>query len=498
MNKKILLLLGVIVLSSGLVASLMLSRGHNWGDDFAAYILQAQSLVRGSVGEFIKSNTFTIEQSSYRFSPIIYPWGFPLLLAPVYAIFGMKILAFKALLTCCYMLFLAAFFLLARTRTSDIDAVLVTAFMAFNLRMLDAQNEILADLPFLMWSTISLWLVERYASNDWTSGAGIGFGVLTGLAISMAAITRFNGVILFGALAAAQFLSLRANRRSNGYTARQLRFAAIPYAVFGLCYGTQALLLPQLGSGLVEPWQTFSLQGLLHNLWYYFVLPGDFLQESMLGGNVLYAVLLVFFALTVAQRRTRDAPLLLYGLATVVLYVSFPLTQGPRYIFPILPIFFLFAFQGMKEAAGKLRPGLRRRAVSLLYTLWIGLAVVSLGASLVEARDNLLRGRQDADGPFSTGAIPMFSFIRNATPADSVIVFRKPRAMHLFTDRDSILASDCADLAKGNFVVIAKERTAYDQLPLDRIEACDASVSLTRVSGKGDFVIYSISPRPPG
>ena len=39
--------LGIIVVISGVVGFLMLNRGHDWGDDFAAYILQAQALVRG-------------------------------------------------------------------------------------------------------------------------------------------------------------------------------------------------------------------------------------------------------------------------------------------------------------------------------------------------------------------------------------------------------------------------------------------------------------------
>src|SRR5687767_3820760 len=102
MNKPVLLTLGLIVLVSGVISFSLLTRGHIWGDDFASYIMQSKSILDGRMGEFLERNTFTVNESSYPPGPAAYPWGFPLLLAPVYAIFGMSALAFKLVNTFFY------------------------------------------------------------------------------------------------------------------------------------------------------------------------------------------------------------------------------------------------------------------------------------------------------------------------------------------------------------------------------------------------------------
>jgi hypothetical protein len=85
----------VIVLLSALLSISLLSRGHVWWDDFASYIMQAQSLLHGDTDEFMQRNAFTIRESSYPIGPIAYPWGYPVLLAPVLYFFGVKVLALK-------------------------------------------------------------------------------------------------------------------------------------------------------------------------------------------------------------------------------------------------------------------------------------------------------------------------------------------------------------------------------------------------------------------
>jgi hypothetical protein len=83
-----------------------LTNGHDWGDDFAAYIMQAKSITEGRHSEFIEANRFTIEQSSYPIGPVAYPWGFPVLLAPFYALFGLNMIALKSVSIICFLLFL--------------------------------------------------------------------------------------------------------------------------------------------------------------------------------------------------------------------------------------------------------------------------------------------------------------------------------------------------------------------------------------------------------
>ncbi|HEY8092323.1 MAG TPA: hypothetical protein VID93_01020, partial [Acidimicrobiales bacterium] len=101
----------VVLLGATLVLCLFLLRpGHDWGDDFALYIHQAKALAQGNVHALYEQNRFTVEQSAWHtFSPYTYGWGFPLLLAPLYALFGISFTAFKNLEIVLYLGFLTAF-----------------------------------------------------------------------------------------------------------------------------------------------------------------------------------------------------------------------------------------------------------------------------------------------------------------------------------------------------------------------------------------------------
>ena len=96
----------LILLVSTLLSITSFTRGHVWWDDFASYIMQAQSLLHGTPADFVAHNRFTIENSSYPPGPVAYPWGFPALLAPFVAIFGLKISGLKLLNTFFFLCFL--------------------------------------------------------------------------------------------------------------------------------------------------------------------------------------------------------------------------------------------------------------------------------------------------------------------------------------------------------------------------------------------------------
>ena len=66
--------------------------GHDWGDDFSMYIRHAQNIARGE----------PYAQTGYIYNPLnpavgprVYPPGFPLLLAPAVAAFGLELRPMK-------------------------------------------------------------------------------------------------------------------------------------------------------------------------------------------------------------------------------------------------------------------------------------------------------------------------------------------------------------------------------------------------------------------
>src|SRR4051794_31942315 len=95
--------LALLAVSVG-IGQLRLTTGHVWGDDFAGYILQARSLLDGRMREEIEENRFTVAHSDQRMAPVAYPWGTPLLLAPVLAARGLDLLALKHVNLLCFAL----------------------------------------------------------------------------------------------------------------------------------------------------------------------------------------------------------------------------------------------------------------------------------------------------------------------------------------------------------------------------------------------------------
>jgi len=78
-----------------------ITEGHGWGDDFASYIMQAKSLLKGETLKFFNTNQFIVQQSPGTIGPTTYPWGTAILLSPVVAIFGLNIVALKSLNIVC-------------------------------------------------------------------------------------------------------------------------------------------------------------------------------------------------------------------------------------------------------------------------------------------------------------------------------------------------------------------------------------------------------------
>ena len=162
MKKKTIILLTTIILVSALLGSSILTRGHAWGDDFAAYIMQAKSILGWNMETFIDSNTFTITKSSYQIGPVAYPWGFPLMLTPVYALTGLSPIALKLPGLIAYLAFLLIFFLFINRHFSLTESLLAVSLFAFNPKLLHFLDNILSDIPFLFLSTLNLLLLDLY------------------------------------------------------------------------------------------------------------------------------------------------------------------------------------------------------------------------------------------------------------------------------------------------------------------------------------------------
>jgi 4-amino-4-deoxy-L-arabinose transferase-like glycosyltransferase len=404
------------------------SNGHNWGGDFSAYIMQAVSIVEGSSAEFIERNAFTVEGSSYAMGPITYPWGFPLLLAPVYALFGMNLLAFKLVGLVCYLLFLTTLQLGLRHYLSVTERMVAVAFFAFNPNLLWFGDNILSDFPFLLFSTVALFMLDAVSKGRYWWGQREDMVVL-GLVIGAAFLVRTNGILLLPVLAFA--LVWQSRRLLAALTAwpALLSFAMLVLGVMSW--------LPDAQSSHFNELDAVSWDSIRRNLDYYAWLIQDMfiLYEYPGFAAQAYWVSLMLVCLGLTMGAVSSLPLLLYALLTLGLFVVWPHLQGLRFLYPLLPVFVLYAVMGLRVLAPLLAP-LRVSHMSAVLPLlalffWVGME---------QTHRQWQNGQfMPVDGPYMPDAQEVFAFIREQTPPDAVVVFQKPRVLRLMTDRDSVM-----------------------------------------------------------
>jgi hypothetical protein len=484
MRNRNLFILGLIVLVSGTLSFFMLTRGHLWWDDFASYVMQAKSILSWTMDDFVRRNTFTIQNSSYPPGPIAYPWGFPFLLAPVYAVFGLNPLALKLVSIVFYGMFLVTFYFLARTRLDETESLLLTGVLSVLPALLAANDLILSDIPFLACSTLSLVLAHKYSPS--AKSPDFAVGIALGVIIFLAFFLRTTGILLLAPLA----LSLLLGSWPRWQTA--LKKAAIPTLTFGILLALQIAIFPGGQESYFSHFSMLTPKRLLDNVLYYLWLP-SWTFDKIPGGVVLYPVLTVFLLVSLRWHLRRDAAMHAYSLLTLLLFIIWPERQGLRFIYPILPFLFISAFDGMKLVSARLKAGWQKKAKIVVSGFWGLIIVVSLVISSTQAAQNLASGRE-INGPFDIYSNQMFAFIREKTPAESIIIFMRPRALRLFTERDSFMTENCADLVKGDYVALHEKMAGNGQIPPEQIVTCNPTVTLTPVFNNKRFKVYKIEP----
>ncbi|MBN1449847.1 MAG: hypothetical protein JW963_02445 [Anaerolineales bacterium] len=490
MSKMAAILLALMLLTSALLGSSVLTRGHWWGDDFAAYIMQAKSILARNMDEFVAANTFTVTQSSHQIGPAAYPWGFPLMLAPVYALIGLSPLALKLPGLLAYLGFLLVFFFLTKRRFTLTESlpvperVIAVSLFAFNPELLRFLDNIASDIPFLLFSTLALLLADLY-THETRAKRRLWLAALTGVAIFVATFVRTQGLVLLGSVLLFQgirFLGQRAQRR------QLVTDSLIILAAFGVLWGISALVFPGGQSSYLALYAGFSPDTLTGNVVAYSQVFGEFFA-TLPGQALFFGMFVVLFFIGLAARFKADLLFVLYAALYLIVLWTWPEWQGYRFLFPMLPFFIYFAVQGMRvtlEKAGENQKAILQKGAYAYLLLIVVLFAYNSGSN---AYANLRAGRE-INGPFDPYSLETYDFIKNNTPPDSVIVFFKPRAMRLMTERASLALTECERILEGDYLALSKKVGENLQIPPERIDECH--LALDMVFQNRRFVVYRV------
>jgi len=511
-----LLLVPILLVSAALLVA-GLRPDHDWGGDFAAYIMQAQSLAEGSVDAYLEDSERMPRSSARQIGPVAYPWGFPLLLAPVYACFGLEMVALKTPVVASYLLLLVALWVgFARSHAPGWRLPLVALF-ALNPLLLRFTDHVLSDIPFLLLSTVSLLLMGSSVVDRRPMLSPVGDRVLIGAAVALACTFRTVGLLLLPALAAAQLAGGWPSRRAaapldgtagprspvpllvglRSGPGRHVLVAAIPYATCLLILWVVESVLPSGGGSYSRFLEEPGLSWLVRNVKYYLVVPSSFFHGA--GHPVLvYGATLPLAIAGLIRRRRTDAHVLVFGLLTLATVVAWPERQGLRFVVPLLPFYVSFTLSGL-EMAVRRSPAADARFRRVVAAAAVALVVLGFAAtSATLAASSFATRRSSVTGPYQESAQQLFAFVRRRVPPDAVIAFFKPRVLRLYTGRTGFMTDRPELLAAADFLCFYLGEDAYDQITAEQLEAARSSGRLLPVYRNAAFEIYRVRERACG
>jgi hypothetical protein len=305
-----------------------------------------------------------------------------------------------------------------------------------------------------------------------------------GAVIFYAFFTRTTGIILLGSFLAYQTLCFY-----NQPSARKtiLTNSALTLFSFGLLVIITSFVFPNGQGSYFEQLKGLTPAIFKSNITSYFYLFMLFFGTGPTWIYIYYA-LVVFFLIGVWTQRNADQHIVIFFVLYLVAMLFWPEWQGIRFIFPLLPIFVYFAFQGISAVVQKLPEKHRWFIKGFTYIFWLAIIGIFIFNSGTIAYSNLKDNRK-INGPFDPFSTDVYNFIRTKTPADSVIVFYKPRAMRLFTDRDTFMSTECDRLTLGDYLVLSY-KAENSQIPPAEIDKC--GLALQKIFENNKFIIYKL------
>jgi len=259
-------------------------------------------------------------------------------------------------------------------------------------------------------------------------------------------------------------------------------------STFGLLWIVYTLLFPGGAESYVAKYQAFQIQTALSFIYRYFQVFSLFFGESVIW-QTLYCILFIFFLGGAWKRRREDTLFLIFVSLWMIVVITWPSWQGPRFIFPLLPVFIYFTFQGMKAFVGRLPEKYSQPGKWMFCGFWLLIIGMFIFNSSAGAYVNLQNSRT-INGPFDPCSEEVYKYIKKETPSDSVVIFFKPRVMRLITDHDTIMSTECDRMFKGDYLVLSRNVGANQQIPPEEIEACN--LRLNEVLKNTRFIIYEI------
>ena len=438
------------------------------GGDNAQYIILAKSILQGKYNNLHEPG-----------APIhvLYPPGFPLLIAPALAVSGSSFIPMKLVVLLCSLgtiAFMALFLKRVLPDRSWIMPVLLTATCPL---ILDYSHWLFSEVPFLFFSALTLYLFQRALSIEKNRLLNVGIA-----AVSLGATyyIRSQGLFLIGAMC----LVLLFRRR--------WRELAVLVVVVGAIALPWFIRNQSVAHGGYLPWFLTKdpynieagrltladvLQRFITNVKLYVlqVYPSTVLPViSPRAGSLLAICGVVLSALTafglvrfVFQRKLGALEwYTLFSVAVVLLWPS--VWSGDRFLLPVVPFLLYYLYWALADLGRRI--GFRQLGVLSAAAIVLLFGVTNAGRATVNVANlkqyfqgDRFAGYDDAWRTYFESA----SWLRDHTEPGSIVVSRKPQFTYLYSGRQSFVFPYTSD---ENKVLSALDSLGATHVALDNLE----------------------------
>lgn len=491
-----LLVIGAIAIGLFCIyATLGLTAGHNWGDDFGLYLQLAENMRTG--------RPYNDMNTGVRVPP-----GFPLIVAAAMEIGGTGLREIKVVNVVSWALAAAVASMLAARLLGVVAALLMLTMVLMLPAYVFLQQTINTDIPFALFAVATLALAIAYMRvGDWRRYlllAPLAALFLYGLLIRPAGLPLAAGIVGGCLLTAIHRRSLRRDLLPLvAVVVVVAAVLAINSVMFGASAGDHTTVamraLRAAGATLPEAivntvirrsadeWRNFNL------LFFGFPivpLKGATLLAYAVAGGVIYIV------------RTRDWVVPTFAAAYAAMILVTPWDGGPRYLLPIVPAVILFIAAPFSLAAGMFgrdrRPAVRA-AFAVVAVVTLALPVSLASQTVAGARD--LRGFDD--NQIATEATrQMIEAVKTHAAPDEMVCSPKPRAvMYLAKRRGCVmprqLPGTAAAYLVGQKAALAVLFTSEDEVAFRQLdETVRQEAAMREVFRNSHYAVYRLATTP--
>lgn len=465
--------------------------GHNWGGDFAGYIQQAKCIVYPDFMEkYLEyQHVFRDNRSEeIMIGPLLYPWGYPVLLSIPFCIAGNQIFAFQLTTYLFFSLSALIIYLLFIGRIPQRTALLLSLAFIINPVFTANKNDVMSDMPFCMLMLLALYLIDKliiqgqpllFQKHTGKLFHFLNFSLL-GAGLFLPFFFRTQGIVILPILF---FTQLWYKKRANISW-------FFPYIVFYGFYLLSKQAFPE--SGNYTDHFNFSSYGyIIGNIGYYATLVKEFLFFK--GGYVaiaVYFLTLPFFLIGIWIKRKQDMLFVIYLLLNLGLLVCFPPRGGIRFFYHLIPILLYFIIQGLCHMQ-TINPIKKTNLPNIFFGYLISIGIISYSLYFISLRNKI------KNGPFLPEAIEMFENVNDKVPGSDIVYFYKPRVMSLYASKFSSLSLEKKVIySDQTWIVIDKKaeegnsNSIYQKWVEDHPERFKLEFTNTR------FDLYRIIPCP--